>query len=202
MKYYVVCDAAGEIVRSGVCQDEDLGGGGLQADWTWLEGVGSNATHYVHAGGILAYTPEQAASKAQRPMHPCRWDNVTGAWVDLRTLVQLKAAHWAGMKAARDAHEFGGFEWDGSTFDSDRESQARIMGAVQMAVLAMSAQQSFEIAWTLADNAVRTLAGADMIAVGLELGAHVAATHAIGRTLRAAIEDAADAAEVEAVQWP
>lgn len=122
-------------------------------------------------------------------------------WHDPRTLAQIKADHWAAMKAARDAHEFGWFEWDGSTFDSDRESQARIMGAVQMAVLAMSAQQPFEIAWTLADNSVRTLAGADMVAVGLELGAHVAAAHAIGRTLRAAIEDAETAAEVEAVQW-
>ena len=42
----------------------------------------------------------------------------------------------------------------GSAFDSDRESQARIMGAVQMATLAAAAQQLFTIAWTLADNTV------------------------------------------------
>lgn len=188
----------GEIIGYGDCLEHLRDAPGVGFDAAAAHSV---LDGYYADGEFVAYTLPQQEAKRQRARAWQQWRNDPPGWRDTRALEQIKADRWGEIKAARDAHEFGGFEWDGSTFDSDRESQARIMGAVQMAVLAMSAAQPFEIAWTLADNAVRTLAGADMIAVGLELGAHVAAAHAIGRTLRAAIEEAETAAEVEAVQW-
>ena len=49
---------------------------------------------------------------------------------------------------------------------------------------------AFSIDWTLADNTVRTLNAADMIAVGVALGQHVNACHERARVLRGEIESA------------
>jgi hypothetical protein len=130
------------------------------------------------------------------------WDEEIERWVASPTLAALRLARWSQVKVQRAASEFGGFAWDGSAFDSDEMSQARIIGAVQMAVLAAAAEQPFAIDWTLQDNTVRTLSGADMIAVGLALGTHVATAHTIARALRDAIEAAATAEELEAIEWP
>lgn len=118
------------------------------------------------------------------------------------TLEDLKAAKWVEIKSARDAMEFGGFTWNNSTFDSDSMSQSRIQGAAQLATLAMLNSQAFSIAWTLADNTVRTMSGADMIAAGQAMGVHIATAHEIGRTLRDLIEAAASAEDLELVTWP
>lgn len=130
------------------------------------------------------------------------WNAEAEAWEPAATMLALRDARWSQIKAQRDAVEFGGYTWDGSTFDSDRESQARIMGAVQMAVLAAAAGQPFAIAWTLADNTVRTLSGADMVAVGLALGQHVATAHAVGRAMREQIEAAQSAEDLATINWP
>lgn len=149
---------------------------------------------YVHDGELIA--------KPARPSPEHTWDYASQAWIDARSLDEVKAQRWAQIKAQRDAIEFGGFTWDGDDFDSDVASQARIMGAVQMATLAAMVDQPFSIDWTLATNSVRTLDGGDMAAVGLTLGAHVAQQHETGRSLRAAIEACTTAGEVEAISWP
>lgn len=198
MNYVCFDPDTGEIMRSGfeaVVPEE--------AGLVCIEGVGTWGTHWVCNGVVTPYTQEQRAAKASgRPSDSQAWDNQSMSWIDTRTLDSRKASRWAAIKSARGTYEFGGFTWDGSTFDSDEVSQARIMGAVQMAVLAKAANQPFSIAWTLADNTVRTLTGDDMIAVGLALGTHVGTAHAIGRSLRAAIEAASTAGQVEAVTWP
>lgn len=153
------------------------------------------------ADGNLPVIDYQPPAPADTDMHTWAWDATARRWVSSPTLAALKAARWLYIRTQRDAAEFGGFAWDGSMFDSDSASQARIMGAVQMATLAAAQQQPFEIDWTLADNTVRTLDGADMVAVGLALGAHVAATHAAGRALRADINAATTAEQVAAVVW-
>lgn len=149
---------------------------------------------YVHDGELIA--------KPARPSPEHTWDYASQAWIDARSLDEVKAQRWAQIKAQRDAIEFGGFTWSDDEFDSDAESQARIMGAVQMALIAVQAEQPFTIDWTLADNTVRSMSAADIVSAGLALGAHVAAAHGIARTLRAAIEACTTAAEVEAISWP
>jgi len=125
------------------------------------------------------------------------WDNATYQWYDARALDQIKADQWEKIKAARSQAEFGGFTWDGSPFDSDALSQQRIIGASQLAGIT----PGFLIDWTLADNTVRTLNGAEMQAVGVALGQHVNAQHVKARGLRQQIDAASTAAEVEAVAW-
>lgn len=196
----------GEILRYGEGQPgaaEMLPIAAGEALWTSeAESVG-RATHYIDSGGVaLAYSDAQRASKAARPNYrETHWDNVAMAWVDGRTLGQIKATQWEVMRNARIADEFRPFTWDGSEFDADERSQARIQGAVLLALLAAQSAAEFSTEWTLADNTVRTLSGADMIAVGQALSVHVAAAHALGRTKRAAIEAAETAAAVEAISW-
>jgi hypothetical protein len=151
------------------------------------------------AEAVVAYQPD---APADDDLQTWAWDEEAERWVSQPTLAAIKVARWAAIKAARDAAEFGGFAWDGSSFDSDGQSQSRIMGATQLATLAAAAEQPFAIDWTLQDNTVRTLSGAEMIAVGMALGTHVATQHGIGRAVRAAIEEATTAEELEAIEWP
>lgn len=131
------------------------------------------------------------------PVH--RFDYDIKEWVDPRTLDDFKADQWAVIKQARDQAEFGGFVWDGSRFDSDPISQSRIQGAAQ---LAANAEPSWSIDWTLADNTVRTLSAADIVAVGMALGEHVNSCHETARVLRQQIEQATTKEQVQAVVWP
>lgn len=114
-------------------------------------------------------------------------------------LAARRTRQWAVLKQQREAREYGGFTWDGSTFDSDPESRSRIMGASQLAMLAKSAQQPFQITWVLADNSARVLSADEMIAVGAALGSHVSALFQAGVVLRQQIADSPDP---ETVGWP
>lgn len=115
----------------------------------------------------------------------------------VRGLEDVKADKWKQIKQARNIEEFGGFEWDGSRFDSNAISQQRIAGAAQMAAI----NPAFTVDWTLADNTVRELDAQEMISVGVALSGHVAAAHAKARDLRQQIEAAQTEEEVEAVVW-
>lgn len=195
MKFYVKHDGRGNITEA---TTEPRDG--------WIEVPDGILAHpgsaYVHGGQVVAYAADDASLKNTWPGAGFEWDNDSMSWVDARTLGEVKAQRWAQIKAQRDAVEFGGFTWSGDEFDSDAESQARIMGAVQMALIAAQAEQPFAIDWTLADNTVRSMSAADIVSAGLALGEHVAAAHGIARTLRAAIDACTTAAEVEAVAWP
>lgn len=157
---------------------------------------------FLWSGIVRQYTPEQVSARSQRPPYRAQWSNASMGWLDLRTLDELREVRWEELKAARDAMEFGGFEWDGSTFDSDPKAQARLQGGAQMAVLAAQARESFEVDWTLADNTVRTLDASELIAVGRALAAHIGAAHAAGRGLRTRIEACATAEELADIAWP
>lgn len=135
----------------------------------------------------------------QPPFEGAAYDIQAQQWVDNRSLPTVKLQRWESIKAERSRREYAGFTWDGSVFDSDPVSQSRIQGAVQLAGLDPVA---FSIDWTLADNTVRTLSGADMVAVGVMLAQHVNGLHVIARGLRAQIESATTIAEVESVVWP
>ena len=127
--------------------------------------------------------------------HTFNWQSKQ--WEDPRTLADHKAEKWRNIKANRDAAEHGGFTWDGSVFDSDALSQQRITGAVTLAQML----PAFTTVWTLKDNSTRTLSAADMFAVGVALGTHVSTQFLQGQLLRAQIDEAATAQEVEAIHW-
>lgn len=129
------------------------------------------------------------------------WHSDLRAWADVRTNADLRATQWEKLKKSRDSAEYGGFVWDGSTFDSDLTSQSRIQGASQMAILAKSGEQAFLIEWTLADNSIRTLNADEMIGVGMAMGMHITAVHTQGRAKREEINNATTVEEIEAVAW-
>lgn len=132
------------------------------------------------------------------PPHPwTTWDADQSLWVDLRNLDALKDAKWEEIKAARATAEYGGFTWDGSTFDSDLASQQKIMGGAQLAGI----NAAYEVDWTLADNTVRHLVATEMIAVGTALGDHINTQYVHARTLRQQISDAQTTQELDAIVW-
>ena len=144
----------------------------------------------------------QWMGKGDRPNAWAAWDVQAKQWTDPRNLPALKAAQWEVIKAERMAREYSTFVWDGSEFDCDRDGTGKVLGAVQTALIAAQANQPFSIDWTLADNTVRTLSGADMIGAGMALSAQVSSIYDTARLLREQIEAATTAEEVQAVTWP
>lgn len=121
-----------------------------------------------------------------------------GAWIDERSLEELKVGKWEEIKAKRESVSNGGFRWDGSHFDSDEVSQQRITGAVSLAQIG---GESFSISWTLANNSTRTLNAQQMIAVGVAAGQHVSAQFTKAQALRVKIEQAITKEELSAIAW-
>lgn len=144
---------------------------------------------YVHQGEIH--------HKGDRPSKAHIFDYSTKTWVDPRSLEDHKTAQWALIKAARNEAEFGGFTWDGSIFDSDQVSQARIQGAVLLA----ASNPDFVVDWTLADNTVRTLTADDLITISQALGEHVSLQHSRARDARALLDQATSIREVQAISF-
>jgi hypothetical protein len=130
-----------------------------------------------------------------------RWNPEVGAWQDSRSMDELRSARWGEIKAQRDAAEWGGFDTPFGRFDSDPKSQAKIIGAVQLASIAAARGEPFSIRWTLQDNSTVVLDAPAMIAVGVAMGQHIDSVHQIGRAKRAAIEAATTRDAVMAVTW-
>ncbi|WP_156356304.1 DUF4376 domain-containing protein [Sphingomonas sp. Leaf22] len=110
------------------------------------------------------------------------------------TLAERRAEVWGGVRAARDQAEWWGCSTPLGRADSDPDSQRKVAGAVQMAMIAQAAGAPFSIDWTMQDNRSVTHDAVAMITLGVAVGQHVAACHAVALAKRAAIEAAADAA--------
>lgn len=191
MKYAVYDTGSGRIDRVITCPQECLAASLVPGEQSLQADFESDATHYVSGGAFLPF-PHQ-------PSPAYKWDWASKAWIV--NLDDAKALQWAAIKAARDAAEYGGFTFNGGRYDSDTVSVQRINGAVSMALIAQGAGQSFSIDWTLADNSVATLAGADVINLGMTLGQFVNGVHEKARQLRDQIDAATTVAAVGAIAW-
>ena len=120
-----------------------------------------------------------------------KFDYTTKQWLDTRTLDEIKAQKWAGIKAQRDQLEFGGFEFEGNIYDSDQVSQGRILGAATVGA---------DQVWTLADNSIVSLTASQLQQLYATLQAHIASVHERGRIARQLIFEAETKEEVEAIQ--
>lgn len=203
MTRYIIADGStGEILRTVECDAEQAAVQAEAGELMVAHATATATTHYVSGDpAAVAYSGPEAAAKAARPDGDFSWSNWTMAWVDNRSLAIAQDEQWGIIKAERTATETGGFVWDGSTFDSDYQSQARIQGAVLTALIASIEATPFSIDWTLADDSVRTLSGAEMLLVGKALGEHVVSVFEAGRAAYAAIQDATTPAEVTDVVW-
>lgn len=111
-------------------------------------------------------------------------------WIDPRTLDEIKAQKWAEIKSGRDQLEFGGFEFESNTYDSDQVSQGRIMGAAVAGV---------DQVWTLADNSTIELTSVQLQQLYAALQTHIASVHERGRIARQLIYEAETKEQVEAI---
>lgn len=106
------------------------------------------------------------------------------------------------INAEREARKDAGCATPAGFVDSDPVSRANVTGAATAAIIAQSVGAPFEIAWTLFDNSTVTLDAAATIGMSLAVLAHVTAMHDVATSLKAAIDAAETAEDIEAVVWP
>lgn len=125
---------------------------------------------------------------------------VDGAWV--LSLDDAKADAWSRIKDARDAAEFGPFEYDGMVFDGDAVAKSRLEGACLFVVVLQMQGLPFQTDWTLHDNSVVSLTGEQLISAAIARAGHVDAVFARGRELRDLILDPATTLEdLTGIEW-
>ncbi len=166
-----------------------------------VQNVADPYSLYVLNNEVFAYSADEYDRKRQRPPYSASWSNTEMCWIDGRTVEQARFDKWDEIKRERAVRETSPITVANRTFDATTDSQAKIAGAVQLAQLALMAGEPFSIDWTLADNSVATLTSQELIAIGVALGTRTSAIYSTARTLRAQIDAATTAAEVEAIVW-
>ena len=131
--------------------------------------------------------------------HQFNWS--TKEWEDPRTLDELKVFKRAEIKRKRTQAEHSGVLFEGYIFDSDSTSQARISGAVQLAMIAQMTSMPFYVNWTLSNNSVRLLESKEVVQLGVALGQHVQAQFTKGQALQVQIDAATTKEELDLIKW-
>lgn len=199
-KKFALYSPSGEITQFMMGPEKDVAASCLQGEIPFIE-VDISTSHdknYVLEGKIAEYTIDEYQVK-NNLSKGFIWKMPERIAVDIRVLSEAKEQKWATIKAARLAAESAPFTCDGSVYQSDKE---RISGAVQTALLSQLASQPFNIEWTLANNVVKVLDAAQMIAVGMAMNVSVSAAFSTARILRTQIDAANTIAEVDAIMWP
>lgn len=114
------------------------------------------------------------------------------------TLDELKSKKRAEINQARDAAEQGGFEYLGKTFDSDQISAQRISMAAQAMALA---PEGTTITWTTQDNSTIDLTAQELVGLVVALATWSNTCHQKATTLKAQIDAAQTAEELELITW-
>lgn len=127
-------------------------------------------------------------------------------WQDnVSTLAEVAAAKLAELKSSRNTAESATpFVFDGSQFDYDSLSRERINAAVSAATIAAvsgTATTAVICEWILYDNSKRQMTVGDWLAFRQAEVERSAECHARYNTLKAQVEAATTAAEVNAVSW-
>jgi uncharacterized protein YaiE (UPF0345 family) len=129
------------------------------------------------------------------------WDKIG----DGLPIADLQAEAWGRVKAIRGAR-LQLAETTFGTAQADLESMVKINGLVSMAMLAEQSSSAFAETFTMADNSEVELDAGQMLSFGVQVGQHIAAVHARGRDLRAAIDAASSAADLAGIDlevgWP
>lgn len=112
------------------------------------------------------------------------------AWEDERSLDEVQNQKWDEIKRLRDLIEYGGFKYQGNTYDSTLESQARISSAVSLGIA---------LEWADKENNYIPLTSEMLKELQVALGEHVKKTHELCRAAREKIFSAKSKEEVNAV---
>lgn len=114
------------------------------------------------------------------------------------TLDELKLLKRAEINSARDRTEQGGFEYMGKVFDSDPISCQRISMAAQAMALA---PEGTTITWTTQDNTTIELNKTQLAGMVVALAEWSNTCHQKATTLKAQIDAAETAEELENITW-
>lgn len=185
---FTVVDAQGRVVMRGHTLDLPQ----IPGHTAFAEAAPLNT---YRDGDVWVPIPEQPSA-----LHVFDWSAKT--WSDPRTLAAIKAECWAAMKRHRDLLEASGFPYLGKRLDSDARSVARINTAVQAAQAALAIGEPFAITWTCADNTTLALDGAGMLGIPVALALYADQLHQTCKAMRAQINAATTAAQVESIAWP
>lgn len=117
------------------------------------------------------------------------------------TIAEVRLTKWAEMKLAREAAITEPLTTPYGVFDADRLSQTNITNAILLLQNLAALGTPDTVDFTLANNSTVTLTTAQMVQVGVCLGAQSQAAYAMGVLKRAAIEAATTIAAVEAITW-
>ncbi len=148
--------------------------------------------------------PGNAPTGKRRKFNGAAWVNEAIPAPDtgpVKTLAELKAEKQFEITAARNGAEMAGFQYLGETFDSDMLSVQRIGIAAQAANAAIAAGQPFALGWGAKNNVIVNMTAAQVAGMPVALATAAVALHEKSRLLKAQIEAATTAAEVEAVVW-
>lgn len=109
--YYRIHHIDGEIRSSHTCSTglppAESPAEGQIVDIESEGGMPSADSHHIVDGRLVAYTNEQRAAKAARPMHPAHWCNSAMCWIDDRSAADLAAIE-RGRVVAQIAREEAG----------------------------------------------------------------------------------------------
>ena len=119
-------------------------------------------------------------------------------WEDTRDLEERRAARWASLKAYRQELDEQPIAVGDFAIDGDAQSRQDIMGAV----MAMQLTGQTERPWRCADNVMRPLTFADLVAAGTAIAARRQHLIEVSDQLWQQLQAAATVAEVDAVTWP
>lgn len=182
---YTIYDAiTGENKRYGECND--------------ISFQGQCQTGEVIAEGYFPNTYWDGVDIQPMPDRPSKsydFDWTLKTWTP--NIVRAKTYKWLEIKNKRDEAIAGGFMSQTRPFQSDVESQSRIMGAVQVATVYHQGST-----WTCTDNTTFEMDVAQVIQLGADLATHIGGAYTTGRDLRDVIEAATTAEEIDAIQWP
>lgn len=157
-----------------------------------------NLTHFIkYQDGVFIDTLQP-----RMPPNPYMvWNPIEAVWVDARSIEELREDKWASIKLQREDAEYSGFEFSGNIYDSDSISQAKIQGAVQLALISLQAGTDFSIEWTLKNNSTVLLTSNEMVALGQCMATHINDCHVKGRVLRDQIALAVTKEELDTIVW-
>lgn len=150
-------------------------------------GTGTDSEYYQSIG-----MTEQEVEQA----YDGRW--YLAGYAPKKPLEELKTEKRAEINQARDAAEQGGFEYLGKTFDSDQISAQRISMAAQAMALA---PEGTTITWTCQDNSTIDLTAQELVGLVVALATWSNACHEKATALKAKIEAAQTAEELELITW-
>ena len=145
------------------------------------------ATHYIN-GQFLTQPP--------RPSLSHYWEDASFSW--MLDLASAKTYAKERITKARNDDELNGFDAYGKTFDSDSDSQRRILIAANTA---QTIGASFSVDWTCKDNSVITLSYEQMVGMPVIMAQVGNELHQKARTLKAEIDAATTLEEINAVVW-